>query len=212
MLSLGQGNVPLFRDLLGCLEGMLVVLGEEEGGREEGGGGGKEGGKEGGRERGREGGREGGRSAFKEIIPSLRAIVAYESGMEVGEGMLRERGKAAGAAIQDVIIPCMLDDPPSVPSTFDLSEGEGEGGRERGGGGGGEGEDGGGGGVVATVPSLFFERNEEPFRNAIRSDHPSVREAFTKVEEAARELCLAVARGKFFHPSFPPSLLPSLSI
>jgi len=187
MLSLGQGNVPLFRDLLGCLEGMLVVVGEEE---------------EGGMEGGKEGGGEGGRSAFREIIPSLRAIVAYESGMEVGEGMLRERGKAAVAAIQDVIIPCMVDDPPSVPSSFDSSEDD-EGGGGGGGGGGGEG--------VATVPSLFFERNEEPFRNAIRPDHPSVIQAFTKVREAAAELCLAVARGKFLMFLFPfPPLLPSL--
>ena len=40
MLSLGQGNVPLFRDVAGCLEAMVVVLGEEEG-KERGGGGGR---------------------------------------------------------------------------------------------------------------------------------------------------------------------------
>jgi len=185
MLSLGQGNVPLFRDVVGCLEAMLVVLGEEEGGKE-----GEE-----------EGGRNGGRSPspFKAIIPSVRAIVAYESGMEVGEARLRERAAAAVAAIHDVIIPGRIDDHPSTPSSFSSSEGDAAG---KGGGRGG----GGGGGGIATVPSLFFERNEEPFRNAIRPDHPSVRDALEKVKEAAEDLCLAVARGKLpISRSFPSS-------
>lgn len=181
MLSMGQGNVPLFRDLAGCLQGLLVVLGE----------GGKE---------------EGGTSVFREVLPSLRAIVAYESGMEVAEEELRVRGKAALAAIEDMVIPATVEDLPSLPSSFASSTStlswsplpmtalQGATDRHDVDANGGETLDASIKSTVAIVPAVFFERNEETFRNTVRPTHPLVLEPFARVKETAAALCRAVAQ------------------
>ena len=133
MLGLRQCNVPLFRDLQGCLHGLLHVLEPGEA------------------------------SPFAALVPSLRSIVAYESGLEVSEELLRARGQAAVAAIEEVVIGGREED----SSSLDVAHG--------------------------LVPPTFFERNEEVFRNAVRPGHPALAVSYAKVEETAGRLAALVA-------------------
>jgi hypothetical protein len=74
MLSLRQGNAPLFRDLHGCLTALLAVLDAPEG-------------------------------SLGGCVPSLLAIVAFESGIDMGRDVLRERAQAAVGAIEELVSP-----------------------------------------------------------------------------------------------------------